>query len=165
MTSILGVGTTVHVLLPIATESAVENASAARTEAVQGNGRRVLYVDDEDAMVFLVERLLKIQGYIVEGYTDTHKALQAITARASEFDLVVTDFNMPGHSGLDIAAAVANVRSDLPVVITSGYIDDRLREGARRLNICEIVHKPNTVDELCAALGRILSSKRGASEA
>jgi CheY-like chemotaxis protein len=119
-------------------------------------GERILYVDDDAALVFLVERLLRAQGYVVVGIKNSDDALQVIRSDPYAFDLVVTDYNMPGPSGLDIAKALSVVRPDLPVVLTSGFVDEPLRERALALGVRHIVHKPNTVEELCQTIQEIL---------
>ena len=77
-------------------------------------------------------------------------------ANPGDFDLVVTDFNMPGLSGLEVARELARVRPGLPVVITSGYINEELQAGARSAGVRHLLYKPNTVDELCQSIERLL---------
>ena len=69
---------------------------------------------------------------------------------------MVADFNMPGLSGLEVAKELQRIRPGLPVVITSGYITEELTASARAVGVREVVYKPNTVDELCATLQRLL---------
>ncbi|HTE40247.1 MAG TPA: response regulator [Steroidobacteraceae bacterium] len=126
---------------------------------LRGNGQHILYVDDDEPMVFLVTRLLTLLGYRVSAFERADDAMEAVRDTPQSFDLVVTDFNMPGASGLDVARAVSNVRSDLPVVITSGYINEELLSGARAVGVQYLIHKPNTVDELCSVLQRVIHEK------
>jgi PAS domain S-box-containing protein len=153
--SVPGVGTTFQILFP-AIDPPAEEAVVPSSDAVQasGAGKRVLYVDDEEAIVFLMERLLERRGYRVSGYTDPREALVALRADPGQFDLAVTDFNMPGMSGLDLARALKEIRVDLPVVLASGYITDELRQKAPAAGVCELIYKPNTADELCEAVAR-----------
>jgi DNA-binding NarL/FixJ family response regulator len=60
-------------------------------------------------------------------------------------------------SGLDLAEALAHLRADLPVVISSGYIADELRSGAERLGVRHLLQKQNTVEELVRLVRSILS--------
>ncbi len=128
----------------------------------RGGGERILYVDDEEALVTLMTRLLGRQGYTVTGYTRADEALAALHADPQAFDLVITDFNMPGASGLALARDALSRRPDLPVAVTSGYITESLRAEAARLGVCEVIYKPNTVDEMLAAVHRVLASLREA---
>src|SRR5205809_1111397 len=73
----------------------------------RGHGEHVLYVDDDETMVVLVERLLERSGYRVSGYHDAHQAIAAVRDNPQGFDFVVTDFNMPDCSGLEVAHELA----------------------------------------------------------
>ena len=133
------------------------DASAASIAPAPGavGGRHILYLDDDESLVFLVTRLLERRGYRVSGYTDQHKALEAMRAGAASLDLVVTDYNMPGMSGLDVARAVRAIRADLPVAVASGFIDDTLRAQADEAGVRELVFKASAVEDLCDAFARL----------
>ena len=124
--------------------------------AAPGSGQRVLYVDDDESLLFLTQRMLGRRGYRVTGHIAPAQALAALRADPQAFDLVVTDFNMPGLSGLDVARAVRELRPDLPVAITSGYITDELRTQAAAAGVCALIFKPNAVEELCDAVQRLI---------
>ena len=113
--------------------------------------------DDDESIVFLTRRLLERQGYRVSGYADPRDALAAVRAQPDAFDLVVTDYNMPGMSGLELARALRELRADLPVALASGYITDELRAQAPAAGVRELIYKPNTVDELCTVIARLAS--------
>ncbi len=149
-------GSEFRVYFPAVETPAEAAAETARDEPpVRGRGKHVLYVDDDEAIVFLMKRLLERQGFRVSGYTDPREALTAARAGPGGFDLVVTDYNMPGLSGLELAEALRDLRPDLPVVLASGYITDDLRARAPAAGIRELIYKPNTVDDLCAAVARV----------
>ena len=134
-------------------------ANAGQISVAQGAGRHILYLDDDDAIVFLMVRLLERKGYRVSGYTDAREALQAVRANPGEFDLAVTDYNMPGMSGLDVASALREIRADLPVALASGYVDEELHENALAAGIVELIYKPGTADELCEVVARLASAR------
>ena len=74
------------------------------------------------------------------------------------FDLVITDYNMPGFNGLDVAHALAAIRPGLPVVISSGYVSDELRQQASAAGVHTVLHKQNTLEELPLLVRRILAA-------
>jgi CheY-like chemotaxis protein len=117
----------------------------------------VLYVDDEEALVFLATRLLERRGYQVSGYTDAAEALENFRARAQDFDVVVTDLSMPRMSGFELTEAIHATRPDIPVVLTSGYLQSEDQQKAERLGIRELIQKPATADRLAGTLERILT--------
>jgi len=130
------------------------------TALPRGQGQRILYLDDEVSLVSLATRLLERLGYRVSGFTDAQDALAAISAHPLEFDLVVTDFSMPGISGLEVAEHVTKLRSDLPVMLASGYLTDDLRAKADAAGIRHLLYKPNTVEELVDAVHRLANNAR-----
>jgi PAS domain S-box-containing protein len=162
VTSQPGKGTTFSLYFPAA--EAVEKSVVAPEAAVPdfspatGN-RHVLYLDDEEALVFLITRMLERLGYRVSGYTRAEEALAAVRADPGQFDLVVTDLNMPGLSGLEVARELARLRPDLPVVLASGYITEELRTAAPQAGIRHLIYKPDTVEELCAVVKRLLDEQ------
>jgi DNA-binding NtrC family response regulator len=70
--------------------------------------------------------------------------------------VVVIESNMPTCSGLEVANAIATIRPDLPVVISSGHVSDELRIGAARLGVFALMQKEHTLEELGPLLHSIL---------
>jgi PAS domain S-box-containing protein len=156
-----GDGTTFTLYLPAAqaeqpgaNEPAALTAAGSATLNAEG-GKNILYVDDDDSLVFLVRRLLERRGYRVSSYTDQGEALAALRVDPAAFDLVITDYNMPGMSGLDVAREVRALRADLPVAVASGFVDDELRSQAAAAGVRELIYKANAVDEFCEIVQRL----------
>ncbi|MFO1281116.1 MAG: PAS domain S-box protein [Burkholderiales bacterium] len=154
--SVRGAGSTFHVYLPAAESPAIESAAAPSAPARGGAGQHLVYVDDDEALVFLAQRLFARAGYKISGYTDPAEALAAIRADPAEYRLVVSDYSMPTMTGIDFARAIRTIRSDLPVVITTGYVTDELRRAADDVGVREIVYKPDTAAQLVSAVERLL---------
>jgi len=148
------VGTSFLLYFPaIEDESAVMRRTPLAVDAVPQDALktdlvRVLYVDDDQMIVSLVSRLLAKSSCIVTGFARAVDALELIRTRPDDFDVVITDFNMPELSGLDIARAVLEVRPDLPVVITSGYLTNELQEEAGRIGVHHLLYKPDLARRL-----------------
>jgi signal transduction histidine kinase len=159
--SVPGKGSTLHLYLP-AVESVAAAASAQDAAQLDtlGHGERVLYVDDDEIMVLMVERLLQRSGYRVSTFQSANAALAAVRDDPDTFDFVVTDFNMPECSGLDLAHELARIRPELPVVISSGYITDDLLDLAREAGVRGLIEKQNTFEDLCELLARVLSGAK-----
>jgi len=156
VTSAVGAGSTFDIYFPAASGALAELPAAQPAMLPQGGGQRLLYLDDEEALVMLTTRIFERSGYIVSGFTNSVDALDAFRAAPLRFDLAVTDFNMPGASGLDVAAELMKIRPDMSVVLTSGYVTDELRDQAARVGIRKVIYKPNTVKELCDAVQQVL---------
>ncbi len=157
-----GQGATFTIYLPvpkIGDEAIEKRAEEHEQTASSGNlsfsDTRVLYVDDDPAVMHSVARLLQLRGFSVESFSDQMEAVEAVRSRADQFDLVISDYNMPSFSGVDFAQFVHDVRADLPVIIISGLIDDALRSEAQKAGVSELISKPFSLNSFCAAVKRI----------
>ena len=143
-----------HVGTEPATQPATTNITAS---AMPQRSRHVMYVDDDQALVFLVQRLLRRRGYEVSGFTDPREAAAALRADPQKFDLLVTDYNMPGYSGVDLLREVREIRADLPVALASGHVTAEIEHSALAAGARALIHKPNDVQELCDTVDRLVN--------
>ena len=97
----------------------------------------------------------------MSGYSRPEEALHALREQPRTYDVVVTDYIMPGMSGLDVAREVAAIRPDLPVMLFSGHIDDELRRKARELGVRQLLGKLDAADELTEAIDRLTAPQPG----
>ncbi len=123
---------------------------------VRGRNKHVMYVDDDQALVFLVERLLRRRGFKVSGFSDPNLAAAELRANAAAYDLLVTDYNMPGYCGVDLVREARQIRPDLPVALASGYVTAEIEQSAMAEGARALIHKPNDVEELCATVQRLI---------
>lgn len=72
-------------------------------------------------------------------------------------DLLVTDYNMPGYSGVDLLRDVKDLLPSLPVALASGYVTPEIERDALAAGARALIHKPNDVDELCATVQKLLT--------
>ena len=152
-----GLGSTFHLYFPVCElELPAAPLPAAAAPPVHGQGRHVMYVDDDQALVFLVERVLRRKGFTVTSFTDPFEAQAALTERPQDFDLMVTDYNMPGFSGVDLLRAAKTIRPDLPVALASGYVTPEIERAAFEAGASAMVYKPNDVNELCETVQRLI---------
>ncbi len=119
----------------------------------------ILYVDDDDTLVFLVRRLLERRGYRVTAFTSQTQAIDAVRADPEGFQLLLTDFNMPGMSGLEVAKAALAINPLLPVAVASGYITDELQAEAKAAGVREVVFKTDAVEAFCEVVARLVRSE------
>ena len=100
--------------------------------------------------------MLGKQGYRVTTFLSGELALAWLAANGDRVDLLVTDQNMPGLSGIDVAREVVRIRPGLRVAIMSGYVSDELREQARLCGVHEVLAKQDRVDDLVEAVRSLL---------
>lgn len=116
---------------------------------VTAAAQRVLYVDDEPTLVFLITRALEKLGIASQGFASADEALAAFKHEPQAFTLVLTDFTMPGSmSGLELAQAVLAIRPDAAVVIASGAIDPSEVQRAAAAGVRTVIQKPAKVAEM-----------------
>ncbi len=127
--------------------------------APRGHGQRVLCVDDDPAMVLMMDGLLRRAGYDVTVFDQPHAALAAAAADPSAFDIVVSDFNMPEMNGMELAHALARVAPSLPIIITSGFISDEMRQQAADLEVGALLQKEYTLERLAGLVDAVLRQR------
>jgi len=160
--SVPGQGSQFTLYFPVTSEIAPPPAADPATPPeVQGQGKHVMYVDDDEALVFLVARVLKRKGFTVSTFTDPREAQAAIAATPMLYDLLVTDYNMPGYSGIDLLRAAKGIRPGLPVALASGYVTPEIEASALEEGASALVYKPNDVNELCETVQRLIQGEHG----
>lgn len=141
-----------------ALDAPIEPASVAPTRhhVGSGAGKHVMYVDDDQALVFLVKRALVRRGFKMSTFTDPRAAVAALREQPRDFDLLVTDYNMPGFSGVELLREVRLINPDLPVALASGYVTPEIEQEALAAGALALIHKPNDVGELCDTVQRLV---------
>ena len=155
-----GKGTTFDIELPAAGLEPPETV-AAPSVAAPGAGERLLVVDDEPAVARVVSEQLRRLGYRVTSVNDPEEALELITEEPDDFDLLLTDLQMPRMDGVELAARVGRVRPQLPVVLSTGNRWSVPASTLRAAGIREIVDKPFRIEELAHALRTVLAGPGG----
>ncbi len=155
--SVPGEGSVFTLYFPPTLEQAITPVvESPPVEQISGQGRHVMYVDDDQALVFLIVRVLKRRGFTVTAFTDPHEALAAFQSSPKTFDLVVTDYNMPGYSGIDLLRQLKRIRPDMPVALASGYVTPELEQSAIREGANALIYKPDDVSEFCETVQRLI---------
>ena len=152
-----GEGSTFEIYLPRSASTEAADRPVPLAVAHRGHGESVLYIDDDDVMVVMVERLLERLGYAVTCLHDPARAIEVVRVAPHAFDIVVTDLNMPDLSGLDVARALQRIRAELPVIISSGNLPDQLQNEAREAGVRALVHKQYTLEELGPVIHWVLA--------
>jgi two-component system, cell cycle sensor histidine kinase and response regulator CckA len=157
--SIPGQGSVFTLYFPATAATPATPKEPEVTSDVQGHGKHVMYVDDDAALVFLVNRVLTRKGFKVSAFTDPNEAVSSLRNQPDFYDLLVTDYNMPGYSGLDLLRDAKVIRMDLPVALASGYITPEIEQRALQEGADALIYKPNDVNELCETVQRLIDTK------
>jgi CheY-like chemotaxis protein len=110
--------------------------------------RRVLVVDDQPAVRELVEALLRHSGHLVVTAESGPEALGKLDCH--QFDVVFTDFLMPGMNGTELAREIKKRIPQLPVVLITGQQLERVSP-----DIALVLEKPFSRDDLKQAIGAL----------
>ncbi len=128
-------------------------------EFIRRGNERILFVDDNESIVNLVENILQYLGYRVTVFTEGHEALKVFSEEPSEFDLVITDYVMPNLTGVDIAQKMIGIRSDIPIILCTGYSDLISSEKAKAIGFRELILKPFNYGDFAEIVRRVLDQK------
>ncbi|GAA0336120.1 PAS domain-containing sensor histidine kinase [Sphingomonas oligophenolica] len=149
--SVSGKGTTIRILLPHSHKSIAARSTFAN-QAVDGAGKTVLLVEDNEQVRNFAHILLTELNYRV---IDAESAEQALAVLDAEpVDLVFSDVVMPGQSGVELGRLVRERFPALPVLLASGYSEEIAKGGAGDF---DILPKPYGADSLAAALARVVN--------
>ena len=151
-----GRGSRFEVLLPLDVSGAVD-VRAEERPIVHCKGR-VLIVDDEPDMAECTKMILEDMGYEVLCRTDSTEALETFRENPRDFDIVVTDVTMPKMTGDDLARRLLEIRSDLPVVVCTGYNDVMDADTAAAIGVRRVLMKPVSSAELSTAIREAMQS-------
>jgi len=149
----VGRGTTFQLLLPATSASAEPTAPRPQPTTVEGGVERLLLVEDDPTVLALTLDVLTGLGYQVQTATNAAEALEILQSQA-EIDLLFSDIIMPGGvSGVSLARTARELRPQLKVLLTSGFIGD-----GQALNASDfpLLDKPYETPVLAAMLRKLL---------
>jgi len=153
LSSEIGEGTRADLYLPVAEEKALRH-NASVTLQIPAASRRlsILLVDDEPLVRTGAAEMIRDLGHQVRDASGGFEAL-AILAEGDEFDVIVTDYKMPGMDGAELAEKVRKVRPDAAILLITGYTGT----GEAVANLPRL-SKPFGQAEIAAALGRLFDA-------
>jgi CheY-like chemotaxis protein len=123
-------------------------------EQFEVRGQRILLVDDEEPLRACVRMMLELEGHQV---TEARNGAEALNLfNIGEFDLVITDFEMPVMEGNKLAIGIKFLVPSLPILMISA--SERARRDVEN-PVDAVLKKPFTVTDLHGALGKLLSAR------
>jgi PAS domain S-box-containing protein len=149
-----GKGTIFHILFP-GIEDEPESEIEIAAEIPMGK-ERILFVDDEKAMVNTIQPMIERLGYNVTTRTSSIEALEAFRANPGRFDLVITDFTMPNMTGMELAKELLKLRPNIPIILCTGYSEHINEDKAKASGIRAFLLKPVVLDEIANTIRKVL---------
>ncbi len=111
-------------------------------------GLRVLLVDDEIFIREMGSDVLSMLGCIPSVASDGREAWDMIRPDPNAFDVIISDYNMPEMTGIDLASNVFQVRPNMPFIISTGFASGFTEKQAEDLGISCILQKPYVIQQL-----------------
>jgi CheY-like chemotaxis protein len=150
-----GTGTAFTVYLPYVAAEMVAGEKKPPGPVPSGQ-ERILFVDDESAIVEAAENYLRSMGYNVIATCDSLEALEIFRQRPDRIDLVITDMTMPRLTGLELSKELLAIRQDLPIILCSGYNQSIQEKLLKQLGVRHFVKKPVTLADLNRRVRQVL---------
>ncbi len=145
-----GRGTCFHIMLPV-----VENATdqvVVKAETVPHGSERVMVVDNEEAILRMMDHILSGLGYTVKALSNPVEALDLLRSNIDDFDLLITDQIMPQMLGSELAEKVLAENPGFPIVISTGFSDKFTPKQASEMGIKGFIMKPIVMRNLAVAI-------------
>jgi CheY-like chemotaxis protein len=157
-----GAGTTFELYFPVFEAEALPPPTELSPIPL-GRGEHILFVDDEEPLAKMGKAVLERLGYRVTAQTSPAGALARLQAQPEAFDLVITDFNMPGMNGTALGEQALALQPRLRLILTTGYSASINAERARALGFRELLPKPYDMRDLGETVRRVLAESSGSS--
>ena len=154
----VGNGTVFQVFFPAVKEGI--GPEIKPVEAAPPGTGHILLVDDEVMLAELDKEMLEQLGYEITVQTSSLEALAAFRDQPNRFDAVITDQTMPGMTGIDLAKQMLQIRSDIPIILCTGYSTLVSEEQAKTEGIREFAIKPLSKTKIALLLKKILTERK-----
>ena len=153
----VGKGSSFKVYLPT-----VERCDAAlpqEGDSIPTGTERILFVDDEPALVEIGKRMLESLGYKITTRTSSVEALELFKAKPDSFDLVITDMTMPNMTGDELARELLHIKPEIPIILCTGYSARINQQRAAAMGIRAFVPKPVLTRDIAETIRDVLGAR------
>ena len=150
-----GKGSEFQVYFPVV-RSLVKPHSSLMDMAVQGGTERILIVDDEKSIINMTKQMLERLGYAVTALDSSIETLNLFKTDPHGYDLIITDFAMPHMGGDRLAAELLAIRSDIPIILNTGFNEKMTPEQVKAIGIRGMLMKPVTTTNMARMVRSVL---------
>jgi len=152
-------GTVFSIYLPITKKR--DNHRPYEKEKLPSGTESILFVDDELPIAKMGSQILGRLGYRVTVRTSSVEALELFRSKPNDFDLVITDMTMPNMTGDQLGVELMKMRSDIPVILCTGYSNKISEEIAKEIGIKAFAYKPIVKADLAETVRKVLDEAKG----
>ena len=119
--------------------------------------KKILIVEDDEAMRALLKDILDEEGFGAEAVSNGSDALQKLFDQP--FDVIITDIQMPGLTGLDILPGIRKLQPKAPVIVITAFGSEEVRRRSFEKGATDYLEKPIRIHKLRALIHEMISSK------
>ena len=153
-----GKGTTVHILFP-AVKAVEKEITTEVPEALPRGNERILFIDDEPAIIKMSQQMLERLGYEYEAKTSPVEALELFQSDPDHFDMIITDMTMPQMTGEKLAEEILKTRPDIPIILCTGYSERMDEQKSKEKGIGALIMKPIVMSDIAKTVRQVLDRK------
>ena len=155
----LGKGTTFTIYLPVTRKRIIQGQY--ESDQLPTGTERILFIDDEAAIAKMGSQVLERLGYKVTTRTSSIEALELFRIKPDDFDLVITDMTMPNITGDKLVVELMKIRSEIPVILCTGYSKKISDFSAADIGIKALAYKPIVKADLAKTIRKVLDEAKG----
>ncbi len=153
-----GKGTQFSAFFPVIQDDAPTMVTS-RKQIPTGN-KRILFADDENALLDATKRMLERIGYRVTGVQNGGDAYKIFEGNPDDFDVIITDMTMPYMTGVELAQAILRLRPNIPIILCTGFNERITPEIAKSMGIREYMTKPYALQEIAETIQKVLQETK-----
>ncbi|MCP4715407.1 MAG: response regulator [Deltaproteobacteria bacterium] len=154
----LNAGTVFRVLLPRVIQNVVVKPVVRR--GITGGTEHLMLIDDEEMMLDMGKRLFESIGYKVTAKLSSTDALATFCKDPHLFDLIITDFTMPGMNGYEVSREILQIRPEAPIILCTGFHEAVSANRTDELGIKKLIMKPFKMDDIARAVRAVLDEHK-----
>jgi PAS domain S-box-containing protein len=153
-----GKGTAFTIYLPVTQRREIRSQS--EPGQLPTGTEHILLVDDEAMIAKMSSQVLERLGYAVTTRTSSVEALELFKTKPNDFDMVITDMTMPNMTGDKLATELMRIRSNIPIILCTGYSNKITEEIASQIGIRAFAYKPIVKAALAKTIRKVLDGDR-----
>ncbi len=150
----VGGGSEFKIYLPM--ESMDYYAQPASPEPIHKGSERILIVDDDESVIKIETQMLERLGYSVSSTTDSIDALECFKTAYDDFDLVISDLDMPKMAGDKLARQLLSIKPDIPILLCTGFSNTLTPRTLQEIGIKGLLNKPIILKDLAKKIREII---------
>ncbi len=153
-----GHGTIFKIYLPASVFVSREKDSAKSESDVSfyGNGEYILIIEDEKGILDFATSVLRQFGYNAKGATSGNQAIALFNQAEDEFRLIISDVILPDINGYDLVKKLTKNHPDIPVLMSSGYTEEKVKQSIIQEKGFHFLQKPYSVSSLLEAVKKAI---------